>query len=185
MSAMIADADAVAEVAEAFGIDPETLDRKLQHLVSGGYEVAELLAAEPGAKETKKLLNKMRKQADALRQTLGEVPIYSSVHAKLGVQPYALRDALTGLVATIGSITPKDKRGVTVETLKQDMLISHLALLWQAQTGQPASYTTNPVTDERCGPFIDFLTRCADLLGVDSTPLPERFARMKRETSIF
>jgi hypothetical protein len=175
---------AVEKIAAAYGLDAGKLDSKLRHLVSGGYDVANLSASEPGAKDTKKLLHRLEKQASELKKTLGGISIYSSLHAELFHKYkhlYVLRDKeLPNLIEAAGSITPKDKRGVSADTLKRDMLITHMAKFWFQQTGKQPTYSTDRVTEERFGIFLDFLNEIALLLDVDPSPLPERFIHLKK-----
>lgn len=182
------DSTAVKAIADSYGLDAEKLDKTLRHLVSGGYESAEHQANAPGAKASKPLLRKMKKQAGTLRKMLDEVPIMSSLHADLFYEYkhfYMLKNELDDLVSAIDTIKPKSKRGKTLAAHKRDMFITHMAMFWWRQTGKAPSYTTDLVTEKKTSDFLDFLAAVARLLGIDTAPLPERFSVLKRNKPIY
>ena len=182
------DAAAVAEIAQTYGLDAGKLGERLRHLVSGGYEVAELLAHQPGAKDAKKLLDRLKKQASDLKETIGNIPIDSLLHADLFhkyTNLYVLcNKELPDLIEAVGSIRPKDKRGVSADTLKRDMLIKHIARFWHQQRGERPTYSTDRDSNDRRGAFLTFLSEVAVLLHVDPAPLPDRFAYLTKNRAI-
>ena len=145
----------VAEIAATYGLDAEILDSRLRLLLTGGYEVAESTAAQPGAGDTKKLRAKLARQAAALRETIGNIRIDSSLHAELFDKYkhlYILHDKeLPGLIEAASSITPKGMHNIKAETLKPNMLISHMARFRHQQTGERPTYSTDSMTGERSG----------------------------------
>lgn len=182
------DSVAISEIADKFGLDAEKLDSVLRDLVLSRCEVVYMQANDLGAKGSKRLLGRMKRQASKLKQALNEVPIMSTFHADLFQKYkhfYLLKNELDDLDSAIDSITPKSKRGKTAAALKQDLFITHMAMFWWRQTGKAPSYTTDPVTENKTSDFLDFLAAVARLLDIDTAPLPERFSVLKRNETIY
>jgi hypothetical protein len=85
-----------------------------------------------------------------------------------------LNDSLVEFENRIAIINPKGWKKNS-ETVSRDGLICRLAEFWKQQTGKPATRSS------KNGQFIAFMCECADILDIDSVPLPERFIYLKKQ----
>lgn len=171
------DPEAINRMSAEYDISADVLSEKLPQIAHGVTVVRDLKSEEPDTDEVRRHIASMRNAAANLKKKLGTVPINSLFHAELFRRydnMYQLRKDLSDLIAVLDNMDPKGWKQ-NGEIVGRDAFIALLAKLWKRQTGRPATKSDKP------GKFIAFMCQCADLLGFDKEPLPERFSRLKRK----
>ena len=169
----------VQRLAADYGLDCDVLAKKLPRIARGVFTIRDLKEAEPDAYEVKRdYIKVMRNSAAVLSDKLSTFPINSTFHAELLHRTstlYTLKADLSELITALDELDPsswKEKKGTTAY---RNSLILLLAKLWKQQTGKPAT------SSSKSGHFLAFMCECADIMGVDSSPLPARFNRLRRK----
>ena len=169
------DPAAVKHLAKTYQIDEIALLKNLPGIGSAYLANKHFAEQEPTAKDTNQQLAKMRKAASDLRNKIGGEP--TKITALIKGFVYTDLDKLNGMLAefeqSITNINPKGWKKNSA-TVSRDDLICRLAKFWEQQTGKPADRSSKP------GQFLSFMCECAYILGIDASPLPDRFAYLKK-----
>lgn len=167
----------VRRLAKDYGIDCDVLAKELPQIAFGFFHQRDNKNNEPDTEEVKRHIKVMRNAAETLSKKINTLPIDSVFEARLTSRyekTYRLGDDLDKLINVLDNLNPKGwkKNGNQVS---RDSLIVLLGKLWNLQTGKPITSST------KTGRFIAFMCECADILGIDSSPLPGRFLHLKRK----
>ena len=163
------DPAAVKRLASTYKISEGNLALNLTGIGNGYLWRRGFAEQEPSAKHTDRQLAKMRKAARDLRQKIsGADPSLHSLIEYVYKDLDKLNDSLVEFEKSITGIKQKSPKK------NSDNLIMDIAYLWQLYTGQSPTRSSKP------GQFLAFMCECADILDIDSSPLPERFAYLKK-----
>jgi hypothetical protein len=176
----VLDAGKIRDLASEFGFAPDVLASKLHWIAFGAFRVADGKAAERGQKDLKRLLKKIQNQAEALRASLQEVGTTSAFHGELFHEfkhLHMMEAELSELAQVAETFQPKRKENS--DTVRSDIIITLSAKLWKTLTGKQATLTWTESSGEFGGEYLKFLKGVAEIMGVDSDPLPQRFKRLK------
>ena len=176
----LADVDmaSVQQIASDYGLDYQVLSEKLPRIVYGTELMRDTKSKEPDTEEARRYIKTMISAAEVLREKITTFPINSSFHAELFYKYknlYMLGNDLDDLITVLDNLDPSCWKERNVTKIFRDSLIYQLAELWKSESGKPIDASDKP------GHFLAFLCGCADLFGIDSEPLPERFRRLRKE----
>jgi hypothetical protein len=172
------DPASVQQIAKDYGLDCEALAYRLQQIAIGAFTLRESKKSEPDTEEVSRYIEAMRNPAAALRNKLINFPVNSTFHAELFSRTktfYTLGAELTELITALDDLDPSGWKEKKVTTVFHNSLVYQLATLWKQQTGKPVTGS------KKSGQFLAFMCECADVLGIDSQPLPDRFVRLRRK----
>jgi len=167
----------VKQIAADYGLGYDVLVEKLSWTAFSVPMLRDLKNNEPTTKEVKRHIKGMQNAAIALKQKIGTVPINSSFHAKLSHEYknlYMLNSDLTELIKVLDNLDPLGWKE-DGEQVRRDVFINQIAKLWRLEKGKP------PTESEKPGKFLAFMNECAYLFGIDPSPLPTRFRRLRKQ----
>ena len=182
------------ELAKKFNMNVDDLNARLAEIktrISGWRKVFD---SEVDRKEEKAAFTSMRSHAVKLRGILDTLSfsmwgkLASAIAENEHVDDDCTEPLMHDLVTFLGTLVRgidgvSDDHGkrerMTVDAKVKRILVEELVRVWEKQTGRDATYTTDIGSSERTGEFVDFMKSSAELIGVDPTPLPDLFRRLK------
>lgn len=170
----------VSYLAEKYQFDRKVLAKELWIIGLEIFGTKKSSEWYPSTKKTKSNLKAMEKLASDLHQRISDIhqPDLINIIRRDCGDIKILKQNLAVFERCISRIVPKS---LNINKLIRDLFIQRLARFWQREKGKPATYSTDPLTSNRSGEFITFMTEAAELLGIDPKPLPEIFVSTKRE----
>ena len=176
------DSELVEGLMKTYGIKDRTSLISNLRLIQRGYASAKRVTENiPTTKESIRQIETMRSTAHRLRHQiegdLRQSIVLEWLHMNLDGMD-VLKSALDEFEQCVTDINPKGLKKRS-DVISRDFLITRIAHLWQHYMSKSPSYST--ARGKRGDNFINFMTDVAYILGVDPSPLPERFSRLKRK----
>jgi len=166
----------VQRIAADYGLDYDVLVEKLSWVACSVPMLRDFKKSEPTTKEVNLHIKAMRNAAATLVQKIGTLPD-SSFRADLFYKYknlYMFNNDLTELVTVLDNLEPLGWKE-DGDQVGRDVFIQQLAKFWKIETGE------RPTESEKPGKFLAFMSDCAYLFGIDPSPLPTRFRRLRKQ----
>ena len=167
----------VRRIATDYGLDGDVLVKRLSWAAFSVPMLRDFRNSEPTTKEVKRHIEGMRNAAATLTQQIDRLPA-SSFRAELFYKYkklYMLNADLAELITALDNLDPLGWKE-NGDQVGRDVFIQQIATLWKSETGK------RPTESEKPGQFLAFMAECAYLFGIDPSPLPGRFRRLRKQS---